>query len=125
MAHHRNYAYPLEVDWLCGYCHKRVHKYLQSIDWVDYIKRPEDEKRLPNMIQPKDLKHQLDSEVKDAMDNFLLKANFTNREKGIIKLRARGIPHQKIGIMFNITRGRIQQILIIARKKYEFSMKLS
>ncbi len=30
-AHHQNYNKPLEVDWLCDSCHKRVHKAVRSL----------------------------------------------------------------------------------------------
>ena len=110
IAHHNNYAYPLEVDWICYKCHGKVHKYLRSIDWVDYVERPLDKKRLPNMIQPKDLEY-IDNETKIALDKLLSSVNFTNREKEIIRLRAIGNTLQEIGYVFTLNGERIRQIL--------------
>ncbi len=125
MGHHHNYAYPLEVDWICYKCHGKVHKYLRSIEWVDYIERPLDKKRLPNMIQPKDLRHILDDKTKEVLNKLLSSINFTNKEKEIIRLRAIGSGLKEIGYIFNVSRERIRQILVNAERKYEFSRKLS
>ncbi len=123
MAHHHNYAYPLDVDWVCGKCHRRIHEYLSSIDWVDYIEKPK--KNLPNMIQPDDLKHILNDEVKEALDKLLASINFTDREKEIIRLRAIGNTLQEIGYVFSVGRERIRQLLVGAERKYDFFMKKS
>lgn len=39
-GHHRNYAKPLEVDWLCYGCHSEVHRMMRWFDkrfrWLEY-----------------------------------------------------------------------------------------
>ena len=124
IKHHENYAYPGEIIWLCGRCHRRRHKYLASIDWVDSVKRPE-KLILPNMIQPKDMNHILNEDVGESLDKLLSSINFTSREKEVIRLRAKGFTLQEIGYVFNVTRERIRQLLTKAETKYDFYTKLS
>ena len=124
IKHHENYAYPGEIIWLCGRCHKRRHKYLASIGWIDCVKRPE-KSILPNMVQPKDLMFVLDDETKEAMDNLFSKAKFTYREREAMKLRATKFTYEEIGRVFKLSRERIRQILINAERKYDFAQKLS
>ena len=123
-GHHENYAYPLEVVWLCRDCHFKRHRYLASVGWVDYVERLEKPLAI-NMIQPKDLKHILNEDEKEALDKLLSSINFTNREKEIVRLRAIGNTLQEIGYVLGVSRERIRQILVITERKYNFATKKS
>ncbi|MGR3292543.1 MAG: hypothetical protein ACUZ9M_00845 [Candidatus Scalindua sp.] len=110
IGHHENYALPLDVIWVCWKCHCKRHKYLRSVNWVDFI-LPIEQSFPVNNIQP-------DAYNVEAFDKLLTYTNFTVKEVKVMKLRAKGLTLRKIGEILKITGEGIRCILIRAEKKY-------
>ena len=110
VMHHENYALPLDIVWLCDFCHKKRHMYLKSVGWVDYIE-PMSEKLPKNDIQP-------DTDY-DLLENIFSRIGSSYREEEIMKLRAKGLLLGEIGTHYNVSGERIRQILVSAYRKYQ------
>lgn len=107
IAHHENYALPLDVVWLCDACHGSRHQYLTSVDWVDYIEPPK-KVFIKNKIQPS---------TEEILQGLFLQSKLSCREEEIVLLRAKGFKLREIGAITSLTGARIWQILHKSEQK--------